>query len=204
MPAGVIASLDADAERALRETVELLRSLGHEVTERDPDYGLGTLAALIPRYVRGIRDDARALPHPERLERRTRGMARLGALIPPALVERALAGEAEFARRLNGVFEDHDVLLTPATATPPPRIGRLQGRGALWTLNAVAGMGSLQRRVERHRPARRVGSGGLRRRRPAARRAARRAAQRRGDAAVARRAARGRAPVGAAAPAEIA
>ena len=31
------------------------------------------------------------------------------------------------------------MLLTPATATPPPRIGRLQGRGALWTLNAVAG-----------------------------------------------------------------
>jgi amidase len=32
------------------------------------------------------------------------------------------------------------VLITPATATPPPRVGALQGRGALWTLNAVAGM----------------------------------------------------------------
>ena len=139
VPAGVISSLDGDAERALRETVELLRSLGHDVTERDPDYGLGTLLTLIPRYVRGISDDARALPHPERLERRTRGMARLGALIPPALMQRSLAGEAEFTRRLNGVLEDHDVLLTPSTATPPPRIGRLEGRGALWTLNAVAG-----------------------------------------------------------------
>src|SRR4029077_4225693 len=82
----------------------------------------------------------RALPHPERLERRTRGMARLGALIPSALLERALASEAELARRLNAVLEDHDVLMTPATATPPPRIGQLQGRGAVWTLNAVAGM----------------------------------------------------------------
>ena len=27
-----------------------------------------------------------------------------------------------------------------ATATPPPRIGQLEGRGALWTLNAVAAM----------------------------------------------------------------
>jgi amidase len=139
VPAGVISKLDGDAERALRDTVELLRSLGHEVSERDPDYGLGTLSALIPRYVRGVSEDARALPHPERLERRTRGMARLGALIPPMLLERALAGEAEFARRLNGVFEDHDVLITPATAAPPPPIGRLEGRGAVWTLNAVAG-----------------------------------------------------------------
>jgi amidase len=32
------------------------------------------------------------------------------------------------------------VLLTPATAKPPPRIGQLEGRGALWTLNAVAAM----------------------------------------------------------------
>jgi amidase len=139
VPAGVISSLDADAERALKDTVELLRSLGHEVSERAPDYGLGTLPGLLPRYMRGISDDARALPHPERLERRTRAMARLGGLITAALLERALAGEAEFARRLNVVLEDNDVLLTPATASPPPRIGRLEGRGALWTLNVVGG-----------------------------------------------------------------
>jgi amidase len=66
-------------------------------------------------------------------------MARLGGLIPPALLERSLAGEAELTSRLNRVLEDHHVLLTPATAAPAPRIGQLQGRGALWTLNAVAG-----------------------------------------------------------------
>jgi amidase len=140
VPPGVLAKLDDDGERALRETVELLRSLGHELSERDPDYGLGTATALIPRYVRGVSEDASALEHPERTERRTRGMARLGALIPQSIFERALAGEAEFARRLNGVFDDCDVLLTPTTASAPPRIGQLQGRGALWTLNAVAAM----------------------------------------------------------------
>jgi amidase len=140
LPPGVLGKLDADVERAFDETVELLRSLGHELSECDPDYGLGTLTALIPRYLAGVRDDARAIAHPERLERRTRGMARLGDLLAPRLLDRAMAGEAEFARRLNRVFEDHDVLITPATATPPPRIGLLHGRGALWTLNAIAGM----------------------------------------------------------------
>jgi amidase len=140
LPPGTIARLDGDVERALAQTGELLRSLGHEVSERDPDYGPGAIPALLVRYLRGIHDDAGAMAHPERLERRSRGMARLGGLIPPALLERALQGEAEFSRRVNRLLEDHDVLLTPATATPPPRIGQLNGRGALWTLNAVAGM----------------------------------------------------------------
>jgi amidase len=140
LPPGMIARLDGDAARAVRETVELLGSLGHDVSERDPDYGLGGMPELLTRYLRGIHDDARGVAHPERLERRTKGMARLGALIPPALLRRSLANEAEFTRRMNGVLEDHDVLITPATATPPPRVGQLQGRGAIWTLNAVAAM----------------------------------------------------------------
>jgi amidase len=140
VPLGVISSLSADAAGALEDTVELLRSLGHELVERDPDYGPGAIPAVLVRYLRGAHDDAAALPHPERLERRTRAIARLGGLIPPSLLERSLAGEAQLTRRVSGVLEDHDVLLTPATATPPPRIGQFQGRGALWTLNMVAGM----------------------------------------------------------------
>jgi amidase len=140
IPMGVIPRLDDDAGRALDEIVELLRSLGHELSERDPDYGPEAIPAVAVRYLRGAHDDAHALPHPERLERRTRAMAVLGGLIPAAVLERALASEARFTRRLNGVLGDHDVLLTPATATPPPRIGQLQGRGAIWTLNAVIGM----------------------------------------------------------------
>jgi amidase len=139
VPLGVISSLDADARRALDETVATLRGLGHEVSQRDPNYGADAIPAVLVRYLRGAHDDAAALEHPERLERRTRAMARLGGLIPRSLLERSLAGEAELTRRLNVVLEDNHVLLTPSTATPPPRIGRLQARGALWTLNAVAG-----------------------------------------------------------------
>ncbi len=139
VPVGVVAKLDPDARSAFDQTVELLRSLGHQLSERAPDYGAGAMPAVTVRYLRGIHDEAAELAHPERLERRTRAMARLGGLIPPSLLERSLAGEAELTRRLNGVLEDHDVLLTPATAAPPPRIGQLQGRGALWTVNTVIG-----------------------------------------------------------------
>jgi amidase len=140
IPFGVIPRLDADAERAYTDTIELLRSLGHELSECDPDYGTDAIPAVIARYLRGGHDDAAALAHPERLERRSRGFARLGGLISDSMLERSLAREAQLAARLGRVLDDHDVLLTPTTASAPPRIGRLQGRGALWTLNAVAGM----------------------------------------------------------------
>jgi amidase len=140
LPLGVVTSLDPDARRAFEETVELLRSLGHELHEHDPDYGADAIPQVLVRYLRGIHDEAALLAHPERLERRTRTLARIGGLIPAALLDRARAGEASFTSRLNGVLERHDVLLTPATVTPPPRIGQFQGSSALWTLNQSAGM----------------------------------------------------------------
>src|SRR6476619_7477081 len=52
---------------AVGEAGELLRGLGHEVAERDPDYGrVGD--NMSARYLRGIADDVRRVPHPERLE----------------------------------------------------------------------------------------------------------------------------------------
>ncbi len=140
IPPLVIARLDADARRALDETVELLRSLGHEVKEQDPDYGFDTMPSVLLRFLRGIHDEAHALPHPERLSRRTRSMSALGALVPPGLLERSRAYEPTLADRLNRVLVDHDVLVTPTTAQPPPRIGQYDGRGALWTLNSAIGL----------------------------------------------------------------
>lgn len=138
-PGLVLAKLDKQAGRALQETVELLRSLGHELDERDPDYGNDTIPNVIGRYMRGAHDDVAALEHPERLERRTRAFARLGGLIPQSFIDRSFAGEQALTARLNRVLEDHDFLITPAVAALPPTVGAMQGRGALWTLNAVAG-----------------------------------------------------------------
>jgi amidase len=112
---------------AVEATAELLRSLGHEVERRDPKYGW-MQPLFLPRWLRGIYDDARRLPHPERLERRVRRLAAAGKLINPDLVARARAAEPQFAARMGEIFRDCDVLLTPTIPTPPWPVMRFEGR----------------------------------------------------------------------------
>lgn len=136
----MLARLEGDAQRAFEQTIELLRSLGHELKEQDPDYGYDTGPFVLTRFLRGIHDEAPALPHYERLSRRTRSLAQIGSLIPPSLLERSRRSEQALSTKLNRVLESHDVLITPATAQPPPRIGQFDGFGALRTLNGAIGL----------------------------------------------------------------
>jgi amidase len=122
-----------EPRRGLAETAELLRSLGHQVRDEDPDFGLAA-NNLVPRYLRGIRDDVAAVPKPERLERRTRGFARLGGAYAPALVRRATRLAERDAGRFGRVFERCDVLVTPTVGEQPIEVGRWEGKGALRTL----------------------------------------------------------------------
>jgi amidase len=135
-PPGLTAALtrlDPEVRRATEETAGLLRSLGHDVVERDPPYG--TISNnVIARYLRGIHDHAAGLPRPDRLERRTRSMVRLGGLVAEPLLAREREKESAHIERIDTLFADHDVLLTPVLSTPPLPIGRFEGRGALWTL----------------------------------------------------------------------
>ena len=57
------------------------RSLGHEVAQRDPDWG-GIGNNITPRFLAASPRRSREVPHPERLERRTRGFGRLGGMLP--------------------------------------------------------------------------------------------------------------------------
>jgi amidase len=123
--------------RAARETAELLRSLGHEVSEHEPDYG-EVRPLFAARWLRGIYDDAVALPGTRQLERRTRQMIAAGRLVPPAFVERSLRASAELGARLSKTFDSFDAVLTPALARPPVEAGRWEGHGALWTCLGVA------------------------------------------------------------------
>jgi amidase len=128
--------VSGECRRAAEETGELLRSLGHDVREADPDYGL-LMADLMPRYLGGIRQDALGMAHPERLERRTRGFARAGALWE-RLLPRARANERKHAERILRIFDDHDVLITPMTAQPPVPVMKWEGLGATRTLNGMS------------------------------------------------------------------
>jgi amidase len=117
---------------AVADTVGLLGSLGHEVTARDPEWG-GIGNNITPRFLRGVADTVAEVPHPERLERRTRGFGRLGSLLPDAVYERALRGRESDARRINAIFDTNDVLMTPVMGGTAIPVRRWEGRGALYT-----------------------------------------------------------------------
>ncbi len=127
--------VDARVIDVVDQTAELLRSLGHEVCERDPDYPPWLGPHLLARYLRGAYGSAQELGNVQRMERRTRQIVGLGRIVGEGGVARALASEPALAARVGRVFEDCDVLLTPTLARPALRIGEYEGRGALWTIN---------------------------------------------------------------------
>ena len=118
--------------RAVATVADALRDRGHAVAERTPDYGaVGN--EIAPVYLRGIRQHYEQVPHKDRLEGRTRGFARLGGLVPERMLRSALAKQAGHSARINGLFDDFDLLITPVTGEPPVRVGKWEGKGALRT-----------------------------------------------------------------------
>ena len=88
-------------------------------------------------YLAGIAHDARSIARPERLQRRTRGFARLGRGVT-GLVGWARRSAAEHSARINELFRDHDVLLTPTLAHTPARAAEWEGMGATRALLEMA------------------------------------------------------------------
>jgi amidase len=123
-PAGANPMVGAEERRAVEATAALLRELGHEVVERDPDYPPSLWPSAFARVLRGIADDVdAAMPHPERLERRTRRVAAVGRTIPDGVVRWAREGESAQAARLGRLWDAVDVLLTPTLVNGPYEVG---------------------------------------------------------------------------------
>jgi amidase len=113
IPAGLIAKLSPEQRGAWESTASLLRDLGHEVTERDPNYGLLALE-FTAHWTRGIYEDSLKMPDPSLYEPLTRQLARMGRLTVPAWRKRRLlAGRPKSAARILKLWDDIDVLLTP-------------------------------------------------------------------------------------------
>jgi amidase len=136
-PVGASGKVDPEHRAAIEALAASLAELGHEVEQRDPDYGL-VGAALIPRGMSAV--DAwlreRNIDR-DQLEPRTRVHARMGRLLSGAPARAARAGELPLRRRMGAIFDDVDLVLTPTTALPPPRIDHFKGRG-YWATSTAA------------------------------------------------------------------
>jgi amidase len=136
-PSAALVKVKPEVEQAIEQTAELLRSLGHQVERRDPSFGL-IQPLFLPRWLRGIADDAARLPHPDRLERRVRKLVAAGKLFSRDAVARARAAEPQFTARVGEVFRHFDVLLTPTIPSPPWPLLRFEGRGVIGATMAAS------------------------------------------------------------------
>ena len=126
-------TVDESVKGAVSEAAELLGSLGHEVGHRDPAWG-GIGNNVTARFLGGVAETVREVPHPERLERRTRGFGRLGGLLPDGLYRRAISAREADRARVNALFDSFDVLVSPVMGGTALPIRRWEGRGALYTV----------------------------------------------------------------------
>ncbi|MEU9060874.1 amidase [Streptomyces sp. NPDC048430] len=114
--------------RAVTALAEVLARLGHHVEEAHPRYGLIGLS-FVPRATAGIAELAALHPEPALLDARTRSALRTGTRLGGRIVRAARAREVRQHARIGAFFDTargghgYDVLLTPTTAAPPPRVG---------------------------------------------------------------------------------
>jgi amidase len=134
---GVIPATRPDqvARRAVEETAQLLGGLGHGVADRDPAYGF-LFPDIVPPYLAGVAEMAESLDDPRQLEPRSRRMAALGRRVSGRPLRRALARMPVVAARINAIFAEHDVLLTPVTASRAQPRGKWARASALRSFHA--------------------------------------------------------------------
>ncbi len=137
-PFGVSSRVHDEQRAAVEGFAGRLRELGHEIVRVDPNYGL-TGPMIVARGEAGVEQWLTA--HGEdrsNLEPRTRAAAAIGRALQGLPLRLARAAEPSLRRRVGRVFERCDVVLTPTTAKPPPRVGALDGDGYWKTGNTAS------------------------------------------------------------------
>ena len=123
-PPGLLTRVSGDQRRAWEDTGRLLDALGHHVVERSPAYGMGQLVFL-QVWLRSVYEATLELGGAEAggrrralLERSTRQMAAAGrSAVPPWRDGRVRRARRVAAARIIALWDEIDVLLTPALAT---------------------------------------------------------------------------------------
>ena len=130
LPPGSFARLSADQRQAFDQTARLLSELGHQVSERDPNYGMVSLE-FIQTYLRGAHEEFAQLERPEMAERSTRQLAALGGrLVSDKRRQRLLSKRPATIARITSLWNEVDVLLTPGLATTAIAAEGAHGRSA--------------------------------------------------------------------------
>ena len=129
------------AQRAVHAgTARLLEQLGHHVSERDPDYGTAQLQ-FTQTWVRGVYEEAAGTGRRAELERSTRQMAAAGRyLVPPRRRQRLLRARLRTTERIMALWDEFDVLMTPALASAPVAAEGGYGRAALVAVDMAGRM----------------------------------------------------------------
>jgi amidase len=123
-----------EVKQTVAEAAAMLRSLGHDVEQKDPDWGRIS-DSISARFLYGVAKTVEEVPHPERLERRTRGFGRLGKVLPDSLFEKAVGPGREADRaRIEAIFDFHDVLVMPTMGGTALSVRRWESRGAIRTV----------------------------------------------------------------------
>jgi hypothetical protein len=94
--------------------------------------------SVVARYLHAVRSEADAMAHPERLSRRTRGIAALGPRHSRAARAAALGQEAADRERVGVLLREFDVLLSPLLTRRPPPVGEWEGLPAPVALSGMA------------------------------------------------------------------
>ena len=139
VPAGVFARLSADQRLAWERTARLLSELGHDLIERDPDYGLVS-REFMQTYIRASYEGYAELAQPDLAEKSTRQLSQFGArVVPERRRDAILARRPHTTIRITSLWDECDALLTPGIATTPLPAEGGYGRSALAALNKSAG-----------------------------------------------------------------
>lgn len=112
--------LHPDHVEAVLEAGRLLRHAGHHVVRADPPYRMGDALPLIARWTQAVAEDLGHLGVPlDQVQPRTRRHAEVGAWFARNRPVDPVDAD-ELRARMDKFFADHDVLLAPVVAGPPP------------------------------------------------------------------------------------
>lgn len=123
-------SVDQSCIDAVRYTVKVLESLGHEVEEAKPDYDGLALAqdylmlyfANVAAVVNGVRKEY-GNSGVKKLEAITRSLAMIGETLSAGEFYQSRQNWNTYSRSMGAFHQHYDLFLTPSVAMPPPNIG---------------------------------------------------------------------------------